>query len=57
MNDTPITFSLSRENEIALMRVCVADGMTINEKLNALVDAFLRGEVKLTVGGTEQKVA
>jgi uncharacterized protein YbaP (TraB family) len=57
MNDTPITFSLSRENEIALMRVCVADGMTINEKLNALVDAFLRGEVKLTAVETSQKVA
>ena len=36
------------------MRSCVADNVTVNEKLNAIIDDFLRGKVKLTA---DKKVA
>jgi hypothetical protein len=48
VNNTPITFALTRNKELALMRICVEEKMTLGEKLNDLVDAFLRQEVKLT---------
>lgn len=47
-NDTPITFTLSREKELAFMKVCVSAGVTIGEKLNSLIDDFLCDRVKLT---------
>lgn len=48
-NDTPITFMLSRDKELALMEACVDAGVTIGEKLNSLIDDFLCGKVKLTL--------
>ena len=47
-NDTPITFTLSRDKELAFMKVCVSAGVTMGEKLNSLIDDFLCNRVKLT---------